>query len=183
MKIKNIFFLIATISLAACAAAPVFGLKPIYPKNECSKERIYFTEVDSLQPVLRWETFPPEKMQSDEEQMCKIRHITYDLKVWLSVNDSPSSVIYLRRDLPEPQDKIDQPLLPCARYFWTVRARFLVDGKERVSEWGISAWPYLRGVYRDEFIRRSPVVPPPNLYRFETPCPEKAKEGRTYGIP
>lgn len=179
MKFEHISLLIATIFLAACVTIPTFGLKPIYPINECGRSGIYFTEVDSLQPVLRWETFPPEQVRSDAEQISKIRNITYDLKVWLSENNSPSSLLYSRKGLPEPRYEIEEPLLLCARYFWTVRARFLVDGKERVSEWGISARPPLKEVYGDDFIRRSPVVPPPNLYRFETPCPGKAEEGRT----
>ena len=195
MKIKDIFFLIVIISLTACVA-PTFGLKPIYPKNECSgNDRwIYFTEVDSLQPVLRWETFPPEKMRPDAEPITRTKDITYDLNIWFSENDSPSSMIYSRRGMPEPRHEIEQPLLPCARYFWTVRARFLVDGKERVSEWGISAWPWIwrdrskfYGLVKmtagDEIVRRSPVVPHPNLYRFETPCAGKAEGKGTPGIP
>jgi hypothetical protein len=193
VKIKNILFLIATISLAACLT-PTFGLKPIYPKNECSEERLDFTDVDSLQPVLRWETFPPEGIRSDAEQINNIRDITYDLNMWLSENDSPSYQIYSKRGLTKPQYEMEEPLLPCTRYFWTVRARFLVDGKERVSEWGISARPWfwrdpskfygtIKVADGDEIVRRSPVVPHPNLYRFGTPCPERAEGTRTFGIP
>jgi hypothetical protein len=198
MKFKNIFFLIVTVSLAACSA-PTFGLKPLYPENICTQRNrmIFFTEVDSLRPVLRWETFRPQGVSlrsSEAEAISKIRHITYDLNVWLSENDSPSSLIYSRRGLPEPRHEMEEPFLPCAKYFWTVRARFLIDGKERVSEWGISAWPWfwqdpskfyksVKGASGDEIVRRSPVVPHPNLYRFMAPCPEKADEPRTPGIP
>jgi hypothetical protein len=183
MKLKDIFFLSVIVSLAACSA-PTFGLKPIYPKNLCSRPQsdcsILFREVDSLQPVLRWEVFPSEDVRrsSEAEVINRIRNVTYDLNVWISENDYPSSLIYSRRGLPEPRHKIEEPLLPCAEYFWTVRARFLIDGKERVSEWGISAWPEpIEVASAAEVVRRLPVVPHPNLYRFMAPCPEKA-EGR-----
>ena len=193
MKIKNIFFLIATISLASCLT-PTFGLKPIYPINECNEERMYYSDVHPLQPFLRWETFPPEGMWSDAAGINNIKDITYDLNMWLSEDDYPSSLVYSKRGLPGPQHKMEEPLLPCARYFWTVRARFLVDGKERVSEWGISARPWfwrdpskfygaIKTVDGNEIVRRSPVVPHPNLYRFETPCPERAEAERNSGIP
>jgi hypothetical protein len=186
MTLKNIFFLTAIVSLTACSA-PTFGLKPLYPENICRRHdcEIFFTEVDSLRPVLRWEAFPPEGLRlSEAEAINKIRYITYDLNVWISENDSPSSLIYSRRGLPEPRHEIEEPLLPCANYFWTVRARFLVDGKERVSEWGISAWPEPTGAAAaDAIVRRSPVVPHPNLYRFMAPCPGKEEKPRTHGMP
>jgi hypothetical protein len=183
MRPSNIFLIIVAVSLASCSPTfATFGLKPLYPENKVH------ASVDSLQPVLRWEPFPSEGMRATAEQISKIRDITYDLNIWLSENDYPFSLIYTRRGLPEPRHKVEESLLPCAKYFWTVRARFLIDGKERVSEWGISAtllfWqdPSKSDgitVVSDEFLRRFPVVPHPNLYRFETPfCPEE-----TLGFP
>lgn len=197
MKFMNIFFLIAIVSVTACSA-PIFGLKPLHPENTCrggpnsKKLEIPFAEVDSLRPVLRWETFPPEGVRYDAEQIGKVRNITYDLNIWLSEHDSPSFLIYSRRGLPEPRHEMEQPLLPCADYFWTVRARFIIDGKERVSEWGVCARPWFwkdpSKIYdidmasAEEIVRRSPVVPHPNLYRFMSPCPKKAEEPRERGI-
>jgi hypothetical protein len=145
MTLRNISFIVAIVFLTSCSA-PTFGLKPIYPKNLCNQPtpdcEILVTIVDSLQPVLRWEAFPPEGIISDAKQISRISNITYDLNIWISENDYPSSLIYSRRGLPEPRHEIEEPLLPCTEYFWTVRARFLIDGKERVSEWGISARPW-----------------------------------------
>lgn len=197
MTLKDIFFLVAIVSLTACSA-PTFGLKPVYPKTLCSKPShqctILFREVDSLQPVLRWEVFPPEgiRRSSDADLINRITNVTYELNVWLSENDYPSSLIYSRRGLPEPWHEIEKPLLPCTKYLWTVRARFLVNGKERVSEWGISAWPWFwqdpakaytkTEVSGNEIVKRSPVIPHPNLYRFMAPCPKKGPP-ETLGIP
>jgi hypothetical protein len=188
MRPSSIFLIIVAVSLASCSA-PTLGLKPLYPENKIHKDKLLFTPVDSLQPVLRWEPFPSEGIHADAEQVSKIRDITYELNIWLSENDYPFSLIYARRDLPEPRHMVEESLLPCTKYFWTVRARFLIDGKKRVSEWGISAQPWFwydpskyYGVtvaVGDELVRRSPVVPNPNLYRFETPfCPEE-----TLGFP
>jgi hypothetical protein len=186
MILRNISFIVAIVFLTSCSA-PTFGLKPIYPKNLCDPThdyKILVTIVGSLQPVLRWEAFPPEGIISDAKQISRISNITYDLNIWISENDYPSSLIYSRRGLPEPRHEIEEPLLPCTEYFWTVRARFLIDGKERVSEWGISARPWfwrepnkaygpIKASTGNEIVRRSPVVPNPNLYRFMTPCPGK----------
>jgi len=199
MKFKNVFFLVATMSLAACSP-PTFGLKPLYPEIICSKGDCAVNcvkedcVVDSLRPVLRWEAFLPADKRPDEKQMSKIRTVTYDLNIWLSENDSPSCLIYSRRGLPEPRHEVEEPLLPCASYFWTVRARFLVDGKEKVSEWGVSSRPRfwqdpsksygpIKESISDELVRRSPVVPHPNLYRFMAPCPEQAEGRRTPRVP
>jgi hypothetical protein len=196
MVLRNIIFLVAIVSLTACSA-PTFGLKPIYPENICIMHHnceISFTEVDSIRPVFKWEGFPSEEVRrsSKAEVLNKITNVTYELNLWLSENDYPFSLIYSRRGLHEPRHEIEEPLMPCAKYFWTVRARFLVDGKERVSEWGISAWPWFwqdpKGYAKpeasgDEIVKRSPVVPHPNLYRFIAPCQEKAVPPAVTGIP
>jgi hypothetical protein len=187
MKGSRFLIAIVTVSLMGCLPlTPTFGLRPYYPENRCVGDKIQFDSVDSLQPVLRWETYPPKAMQPAAEQMGRIHDVTYDLNIWRSENESPSSIIYSRRGLPEAQHKMEEALQPCEGYFWTVRARFRVDGKERVSEWGVSARPWVwrdpsklygpTSVSYDEMVRMSPVVPHPNLYRFETPCPERDEE-------
>jgi hypothetical protein len=187
MKGSRFLLVIVTVCLMGChPTRPTFGLRPYYPENECDRPngKIWFAPVESLQPVLRWETYPPEGMQRAAEQMGRIHDVTYDLNIWRSENETPSSIIYSRRGLPEAQHKIEEALRPCEGYFWTVRARFRVDGKERVSEWGVSTWPWVwkdpskqyerpTSVSYDEMVRRSPVVPHPNLYRFTTRCPER----------
>jgi hypothetical protein len=37
--------------------------------------------------------------------------------------------------LVEPRLAVSTPLQPCSRYFWTVRARFTMNGVRRVTEW------------------------------------------------
>jgi hypothetical protein len=44
-------------------------------------------------------------------------------------------IVYERRGLAEPAHRPDLALDPCARHFWSVRARFRAGGRTRVSEW------------------------------------------------
>jgi hypothetical protein len=43
--------------------------------------------------------------------------------------------VYARSELPEPSHQVETPLLPSAKYFWTVRARLMLDGVTRVTPW------------------------------------------------
>lgn len=150
---------------------PTYGLRPVYPENR-NRGGLFdgyesvFLKVDSLQPTLRWEPFPrSHDIRRDHQNLLsRIRDVTYDLKIWNSTYEFPDRVIYTRQGLLEPFHKIEQPLEPCAKYFWTVRARFKIDGETRVTEWGISEVP------RGQEVRKSSIIPNPNLYRFRTPC-------------
>lgn len=176
MKIKTL--LISVFLLSACTAQ-TFGLKPLYPEMICRKDisvgdyTVGDCVVDSLQPVFRWEPFSPEKRGIGPAQAKKISNITYDLNIWSSVNETPAEVIYFRRGLSVNQHKMEQPLKPCSKYFWSIRVRFLVEGKERVSEWGRSKRPNGKSATDVERLRRWPVIPLPGLYHFETPCNKK----------
>ena len=47
----------------------------------------------------------------------------------------PGRLYYSRESLREPLHKMDQPLEPATKYFWSVRAVVLVDGYPKVTEW------------------------------------------------
>jgi hypothetical protein len=44
--------------------------------------------------------------------------------------------VYRRDGLLRPEHVLEEALAPNARYFWTVRARFELDGATRVTGWG-----------------------------------------------
>lgn len=166
-----LFFLLLLIVAGCTFKASTYGLRPEYPENrfcgpyKCATPEIVFTEVDSLQPTLKWEAFPrPHDAKEDKHGMLsRINDVTYDLKIWSSENEFPA-LIYSRQGLPEPFHKIEHPLKACAKYFWSIRASFKIDKETRVTEWGISTIP------AGWAVRRSSTVPNPNLYRFKTPC-------------
>ncbi len=80
--------------------------------------------------------------------------------------------MYSRRGLPEPWHKLEEQLAPSTKYFWTIRARFELDGLPRVTQWGV-----MKGRADDPPVARLPVIPSPSHYRFSTPSLQEAGEG------
>lgn len=161
-----LLWLVGLTWIAGCTtAAPVSGLRPEYPEARqnviplCCPE-LSFVKLDSLQPTLRWEVFPrPQDLQAAKDGLpSRIRHVTYDLKIWRVDDHSsieyPGELVYARQGLPQPSHKIEEPLDPSTEYSWTIRARFELDGHLRATKWGVSGtWS----------------VPSSSYYRFETP--------------
>ncbi len=151
------------VGCAGRVSVPVSGLRPHYPEPS-----LKFVEVDSLQPTLSWEAFPrPINLAVDKEEMRgQISNVTYDLRIWRADEESPreypAEIVYARRGLRGPWHTIEQPLMTSTLYFWSIRARFELDGQPRVTQWGVTKRSY-------------PGVPPfrhvphPDHYRFETP--------------
>lgn len=144
-----------------------FGLAPIYPRmagatadNDVFFYPSHWTTVDSLQPTLRWQGFPREiDIKAAPEEMRRVKNVRYDLVIAQERNLAPSDVVYRREGLPEPVHTLESSLRPGTRYFWSVRARFELDGRERVTDWGnISSW------FREKW-----TSPSAQSYRFKTP--------------
>lgn len=148
--------------VGGCSVA-VSGLRPEYP---AVRSITAFVEVDSLQPTLRWEAYPRRQDRGEDKEgvLARIRNVTYDVKIWRAEKETPGEVVYARQGLPAPSHRLERPLEAATKYFWTVRARFELDGDPRVIEWGaISTAPAASP------LRRSPLVPNPAHYRFKTP--------------
>jgi len=64
-----------------------------------------------------------------------VSNIRYDLRLWKVISDYPPQLVYERRTLTVPEHTLDQPLESKTRYFWSVRARFDVNGKTRATRW------------------------------------------------
>lgn len=150
--------------MSGCAGRPVevTGLRPLYP--EVSRG---WAKVDSLQPTLRWEKFPrpADSKTGGDELRKRLRNVTYDLRIWRGDILRPLELVYERTGLAVPEHKLAMPLTAASEYFWTIRARFEIDGNPRVLEWGARRRS-IGGVGEG---RRSPVVPSPFFYHFKTP--------------
>jgi hypothetical protein len=117
---------------------PRCWLEPLRPKA--------FGRVDTLRPTLRWTAFPREidRRELDPAVLGKIGNVTYDLRIWdeaaelrnHSVTDRwRNRLFYERTSLVEPRHTLEIPLAPESRYYWSVRARFVVDGRSMVTRW------------------------------------------------
>ena len=55
--------------------------------------------------------------------------------IWHAAGPNLADLVYRREHLTEPIHTLEILLEPNVRNFWTVRARFTVDGKTKVTEW------------------------------------------------
>lgn len=88
-----------------------------------------FTLIKEQQPIFRWESFPWTFDQVSQERFSDI---VYDLEIY----EFGGSLVYARRGLKETKHQVEDVLKRDTKYVWTVRARFKLDGKTRVTEWG-----------------------------------------------
>ena len=119
-----------------------FGLAPILPVTNFGAtgerlEKFHFLFTDKLRPTFQWERFPREAdLKRAPEEMARAKNITYDLVLTRESDLFPTEAVYRREGLTENTHDLETPLMPDTRYFWTVRARFELDGRRRVTEWG-----------------------------------------------
>ncbi len=160
----RLWCLLIVVLLSGCVRELAVGLEPQTPEGR------HYNFVDSLQPTLRWEAFPrPQDRKAFREGLLRrISDVTYGVKIWKAPGGDPGwrtlrGVVihlddaYTRQGLPHPWHELEIPLEPCTKYFWTIRAKFRLDGDLRVIQWA--------GLTDD---RRG--HPQFQYYRFKTPC-------------
>jgi hypothetical protein len=158
-RIAEELFLLSDFSIKS--GNDLCGLRPMYPEIRYNfwKKNIQFVEADSLQPTLRWEPFPKSKDKT--EQLGRISDVTYELKIWRVDDNSPVELVYNRKGLQNSSHKIERPLTPLTRYFWSVRAGFKLDGHYRQTRWSFSKKPNHPPCEYDH-------IPNDNYFRFYT---------------
>jgi len=119
---------LSLLTVAGCVkdAAVFSGLKPDHPPPlmaGCSTVTVF-------QPALRWQAFSPAEPEGS------LSEATYEVRIWAAAHDAPGQLVYAREGLPEPSHKVQDPLPPSTTFFWSVRARFLLNGSPRVTDWG-----------------------------------------------
>jgi len=124
-----------------------YVLQPLYPEvwrkllpfGDFSFGGLIVRDVDSSEPTLSWEALPKLKELSKARAGSRITDVKYDLRIFnyryflkaLVANKQ----IYQITGLTEPKFKLSGFFKPCHVYFWTVRARFLLDGTRQATEW------------------------------------------------
>lgn len=127
--------------------AGIFGLVGTEPPRPGTFARHYYSAVDSLQPKLSWEAFPrPSDIEIEPKEMGRLKNVSYDLSIAKIAEPAPDQVVYRREGLPRSEHKVEISLSPSTLYSWSVRARFELDGRQRVTEWSTpfqqDAWSY-----------------------------------------
>jgi hypothetical protein len=119
-----------------------------------------WTTVDSLQPTLRWQAFPRDiDVALAPQEMGRVKNVHYDLLIAREENLGPAEIVYRREGLADSVHQTDTPLSPDTRYFWTVRAAFELDGRQRVTGWSSTVCCPGSGL----------TAPSRYSYRFRTP--------------
>jgi len=113
------------------------GLRPYSPREEAHPPgdlegpvtgglpldfQVMALSVDSLQPTMEWEEFPGDG-------------VTYDLIIWRSDRLGIDTVVYSRTNLEETSHTLENELEPMTGYFWSVRAHYSEDGRDRITAW------------------------------------------------
>jgi hypothetical protein len=119
--------------------------------------------VDSLQPTFRWEALPRAVGSRDyagpapvyEVRIFRAYPVAYATLRWIAPRSQPEIEA---GELTATEFRPDRPLAACQYYFWTVRARFELDGYRKFTEWS--------GVYDavigslEPWLKRRSVRPP-----------------------
>ncbi|HXZ24699.1 MAG TPA: hypothetical protein VEI24_00655 [Nitrospiria bacterium] len=162
--------------ITGCAPAPrpISGLRPEYPKPTMNNANI---EVNSLQPTLQWESLQQlvDRESKDTNLLSRITHVVYDLSIWRAnrdyPRDIPNEMVYSRQGLTATNHTLERPLKPSTDYFWTVRARFDLDGHPRATQWGTMFSQNSYNVSSNDWHQTASRIPLPNpfYYRLRTP--------------
>jgi hypothetical protein len=107
------------------------------------------TPIATSRPAFRWSTLPSLLDRDPGDPVARrAGEIRYEFRLYSARRPKtvlgtaslaslvvPERMLYERGDLTEPAIELPAPLEPCTSYFWTVRARFRLDGFPRVTEW------------------------------------------------
>lgn len=103
------------------------GLGALGPKDNLA---------DHLSPLLSWQGFPRESdISMAPQDMKRVKNVRYELVVGTGGNDETPDVFYHVEGLTETSHRVPMRLEPDTRYFWSVRARFDLNGRMRVTDW------------------------------------------------
>jgi hypothetical protein len=176
---------------------PHYALRPLYPsiarcfwcgenpfgtKPHRAVGSLEFVTVDSTHPTLRWESFPrPWDLVGAGGNPHVITDTSYDVRVFEAGETGqvlvPARQVYSVKGLHENYHKIESGLASCKDHFWTMRARFKLDGRTRVTEWSgtfgnnYKPWNLRRGALAyPEWLTTRIDSPEWFYYPFRTPC-------------
>jgi hypothetical protein len=90
--------------------------------------------VDGVQPLLGWSA-PTALAPNTGAAAAAAEDPRYDLRIFEEYDWGPGDLVYEREGLRGNEHRVESTLKPATMYFWTVRARYAVDGQPRATRW------------------------------------------------
>jgi hypothetical protein len=117
-----------------------FGLEPVEPPTDGARldsrsRELVWAARGGTRPTFRWKPFRGADSTGDSIA-ARVSAVTYDLRIAESRDGNPGPPEYEFHGLPTPEYQLPGLLRSGAHYFWTVRARYELDGRPRATEWG-----------------------------------------------
>lgn len=102
-----------------------------------------FVSAESRRPLLQWESLESLLARVSSPPKSLPRNVTYELRIYRATDDGlaklPGPLVYTRNGLPSPEHALEEDLDPCGYYYWTVRAHFVLDRRNRTTKFS-SLW-------------------------------------------
>jgi hypothetical protein len=138
----------------------------LIPGAGVNKDDLERHSSSDLRPAFRWEPWPRGFDILPGNGPGQPSEVRYELRVL-----DTGGIAYQRRDLTATTHRLEQPLAPCRSYRWTVRAKFLLEGEVRTTEW-TAAYDHSKGSapWRIRSADATPTSSLPFYPILETPC-------------
>ena len=159
---------LCAVVIAGCGKPAVVGLYPKAPPVSRTGLSLLldFVEVDTLTPTFSWQPLAIRADRKTAMEPARIENITYEIRIWRVIRRDGDKLVYLAEKLTTTEHRLEQPLDPDTRYYWSVRAHFEIDGRKRTTEWTLAG-----------YLLRNEAVPNDSCLRFKTPeRPNKTTE-------
>ena len=123
----------------------------------------------SRQPTFQWEALPRDFDLRLGDGPGQAHDVRYDFRIFDSSGPALAEELrlsYERSGLAQASHRLSEPLAACREFRWTVRARFVLDGVTRATEW-TGAYLAYRGAVEPRMVRRAAdvvaAIGPPHL--------------------
>ena len=146
--------------IAGCGKPAVVGLSPEAPPLTRAGLSLLldFVEVESLTPTFIWQPLTIRSDHRTETEPARIEKVSYEIRIWRTISRDGGKLVYRGERLTTTEHRLEQPLDPGTRYYWSVRAHFEIDGQKRTTEWTLAG-----------YLLRNEAVPNDSCLRFKTP--------------
>jgi hypothetical protein len=98
-------------------------------------------KVDGATPLLAWSAPLAATADAESSVAAASDDLRYDLRIFEEYDWGPGELVYERAGLRGNEHRVESSLKPATMYFWTVRARYAVDGHPHAMRWSATVEP------------------------------------------